>query len=89
MLRKFGHSLKNVPRVTVTANGKWEPFLDFGQLNIFLCLIVDLFHGETARIRMFHYMLLFLRETNKQTNKQTNKKTKKKILKPHQNILLT
>ena len=54
MLRKFGQLFKHVPHVTVTVKGKWEPFLDFGQFSIFLCLIVNPFHGDAARIRMFH-----------------------------------
>ena len=56
MLRKFGQLFKNVPRVTVTVKGKWEPFFGFWTIKyIFLCLIVNPFHRDAARIRMFNY----------------------------------
>ena len=93
MFRKFAQLFINVPGVTVTVKGKWEPFFGFCTYQyIFVPNIVNLFYGDAARIRknaslemtteyMLQYMLLFLRETKKHI--------KKKTLKLLQNILFT
>ena len=51
MLRKFGELFKNVPRVTVTVKGKWEPFLGFWTIQY--DFVPNRKSWDAARIRMF------------------------------------
>ena len=55
---KVWSTLENVLYVTVTVEEDGNHFLDFGQINIFMWLIVTQFHGDLIKmfsgIRMLH-----------------------------------